>query len=92
MLVSMFVRQQAGPTVKSQNRDDLVVLKELVESGKITPVIDGAYPLSETPKAIARVAPGAPAGRSSSRLWDRTPPSVSDDTRPQVPVAARAVA
>src|SRR6266581_6883173 len=38
LLVSMFVRQQAGPTVKTQNRDDLVVLKGLVESGKVTPV------------------------------------------------------
>ena len=35
MLVSMFVRQQASPTVKTQNHDDLVALKELVEAGKV---------------------------------------------------------
>jgi NADPH:quinone reductase-like Zn-dependent oxidoreductase len=62
MLVSMFVRQQASPTVKTQNHDDLVVLKELVEAGKITPVIDGTYPLNETPKAIERVATGRARG------------------------------
>jgi len=62
MLVSMFVRQQAGPTVKSQNRNDLVVLKELVEAGKVMPVIDATYPLTETPKAIARVATGRTRG------------------------------
>jgi NADPH:quinone reductase-like Zn-dependent oxidoreductase len=56
MLVSMFVRQQASPTVKTQNHDDLVALKALVEDGKITPVIDGTYPLRETAKAIRRVA------------------------------------
>jgi NADPH:quinone reductase-like Zn-dependent oxidoreductase len=62
MLVSMFVRQQASPTVKTQNHDDLVALKELVENGWITPVIDGTYPLNETPKAIGRVAAGHTRG------------------------------
>lgn len=62
MLVSMVVRQQAAPTVKTQNHDDLVVLKELVEAGKIAPVIDGTYPLDEAPKAIARVATGRTRG------------------------------
>jgi NADPH:quinone reductase-like Zn-dependent oxidoreductase len=62
MIVSMFVRQQASPTVKTQNHDDLVALKELVEAGTITPVIDGTYPLSETRKAIGRVASGRARG------------------------------
>jgi NADPH:quinone reductase-like Zn-dependent oxidoreductase len=62
MLVSMFVRQQASPTVKTQNHDDLVALKELVEAGKITPVIGGTYPLTETPKAIDHVAQGHARG------------------------------
>ena len=34
MLVSMVVQQQASPTVKTQNHDDLVALKGLVEAGK----------------------------------------------------------
>ena len=46
MLVSMFVRQQAGPTVKTQNHDDLVALKALVEAGAVTPVIDRHVPAS----------------------------------------------
>jgi NADPH:quinone reductase-like Zn-dependent oxidoreductase len=58
MLVSMFVRQQAGPTVKTQNRDDLVALKDLVEAGTVTPVIGGTYPLPATPVAIGHVAAG----------------------------------
>jgi NADPH:quinone reductase-like Zn-dependent oxidoreductase len=58
MLVSMFVRQQAKPTVKSQNHDDLVALRELVESGTVTPVIGGTYPLAKTADAIDRVAAG----------------------------------
>ena len=62
MLVSMFVRQQASPTVKTQNHDDLVALKGLVEAGKVMPVIDRAYPLTETPEAIGRVATGRARG------------------------------
>jgi NADPH:quinone reductase-like Zn-dependent oxidoreductase len=62
MLVSIFVRQQATPTVKTQNHDDLVALKDLVEVGKITPVIDRTYALPETPKAIDHVATGHARG------------------------------
>jgi NADPH:quinone reductase-like Zn-dependent oxidoreductase len=61
-VVSMFVRQQAGPSVKTQNRADLVALKELVEAGKVTPVIDGTYPLAQTAQAIAHVAAGHARG------------------------------
>jgi NADPH:quinone reductase-like Zn-dependent oxidoreductase len=62
MLASMVVRQQASPTVKTQNRDDLVALKDLVEAGKVTPVIDRTYPLREAPAAIGHVAAGHARG------------------------------
>jgi NADPH:quinone reductase-like Zn-dependent oxidoreductase len=60
--VSLFVRQQLGPSVKSPNRADLVVLKGLLEAGKVTPVIDGVYPLSRTPEAIGHVGEGHARG------------------------------
>ena len=62
MLVSMFVKQQAGPSVKTQNHDDLVALRSLVEAGKVTPVIDRTYPLIETSEAIGHVAAGHARG------------------------------
>ena len=62
MLVSMVVRQQAKPTLKTQNPDDLAVLKELVEAGRITPVIGATFPLSETAAAIDHVAAGHARG------------------------------
>jgi NADPH:quinone reductase-like Zn-dependent oxidoreductase len=62
MLASVVVRQQASPTVKTQNHDDLVVLKGLVEAGKLTPVIDRTYPLTEAPMAIGHVAAGHARG------------------------------
>ncbi len=60
--VSLFVRQQLGPSVKFQNRADLLVLKDLLEAGKITPAIDGTHPLSGTPEAIAHVGDGHARG------------------------------
>jgi NADPH:quinone reductase-like Zn-dependent oxidoreductase len=61
-IVSMFVRQQSKPTVKFQNRADLLVLKELVEAGKLTPVLDATYPLAETREAIGHVGAGHARG------------------------------
>jgi NADPH:quinone reductase-like Zn-dependent oxidoreductase len=62
MVASMLVRQQGKPSVKFQNRADLMALKTLVEAGTITPVIDGTYPLAETPTAIGQVAAGHARG------------------------------
>jgi NADPH:quinone reductase-like Zn-dependent oxidoreductase len=61
-VASMFVRQQGKPSVKFQNHADLVALKDLIEAGKVTPVIDGTYPLRETPKAVGLVAAGHARG------------------------------
>ncbi len=62
MLVSKFVSQQAGPSVKIQNHDDLVALQGYVEAGTVTPVIDRTYPLTETRQAFGHVAGGHVAG------------------------------
>jgi NADPH:quinone reductase-like Zn-dependent oxidoreductase len=61
-LVSLVVRQQGRPSVKTQNRSDLVALKELVEAGKVAPVIGGTYPLDQTADAIAHIAAGHARG------------------------------
>ena len=51
-LLSPFVRQQGPMYFASPNHEDLVALKDLIEAGKITPVIDRTYPLSDTPEAF----------------------------------------
>jgi len=61
-IASMFVRQQARPSVKTQNRADLVALMELVEAGKVTPVIGRTYALDQTAEAISHVAAGHARG------------------------------
>ncbi|MBE9535242.1 MAG: NAD(P)-dependent alcohol dehydrogenase [Proteobacteria bacterium] len=51
-LLSLFMRQQGNMYLSASNNRDLVVLKELIEAGKVTPVIDRTYPLSDTPEAF----------------------------------------
>jgi NADPH:quinone reductase-like Zn-dependent oxidoreductase len=57
------VRQRIRQLSAKVNRDDLVVLKNLIEAGKIRPVIDTAFPLSEVPKAIRRWEDGNSHGK-----------------------------
>jgi len=50
--LSLVMRQHAGMYVAVPNSRTLTTLKELIENGKITPVIDRTYPLSETVAAF----------------------------------------
>ena len=59
---SMFGHQQLGPAIKFQNRADLLVLKDLIEAGKVKPVIDKTYPLAQTGQAIGHVGEGHARG------------------------------
>ncbi len=63
LVLSLFVRQQGRPFVSINNKEDLIVLKKLVESGKVTPVIDRTYPLNETPEAIGYLGEGHVRGK-----------------------------
>jgi NADPH:quinone reductase-like Zn-dependent oxidoreductase len=58
-----FGSQRLGRFLVAPKSEDLVVLKELVEAGKVTPVIDHAYPLSETAQAMDRVGGGHSRGK-----------------------------
>jgi NADPH:quinone reductase-like Zn-dependent oxidoreductase len=62
-VLSMFVHQVGRPYVASENSQDQVVLKELIEAGKITPVIDQTYPLSEAPAALGYIGKGHARGK-----------------------------
>jgi NADPH:quinone reductase-like Zn-dependent oxidoreductase len=62
-LLSPFLRQQGSMYVSKSNNKDLIILKELIESGKITPVIDRTYPFSEIPEALGYVGKGHTRGK-----------------------------
>jgi len=46
------------------SKEDLTTLKELAEAGKITPVIDKIYPLSDGAEAMAHVSEGHAQGKT----------------------------
>ena len=56
-------RQQFGNVLVKPNQEDLLVLKELCESGKVRPVIDRRFPLSEVPAAVRYVEDGHARGK-----------------------------
>ena len=49
--------------VAKSNHEDLVVLKELMEAGKMVPVIDRRYPLNETAQAMRHLIEGGARGK-----------------------------
>jgi NADPH:quinone reductase-like Zn-dependent oxidoreductase len=51
------------PFLAKNSKEDLLVLKELIETGKVRPVIDRTYPLSETAEAIRYVEQGHARGK-----------------------------
>ena len=63
VLVSPFVGQRLRSFFSKPRGADLVVLKELIEAGKVTPVIDRTFPLSETPEAIRYVGERSTQGK-----------------------------
>jgi NADPH:quinone reductase-like Zn-dependent oxidoreductase len=63
LLLSPFVRQRIRVFVVRHNRDDLAVLKDLVEAGKVAPVIDRRYTLSEVPDALRHQGEGHARGK-----------------------------
>ena len=63
LVLSQFTRQTLRRYLSTPNNRDLVVLKELVESGKLTPVIDRTYQLHETPAALRAIEAGHTRGK-----------------------------
>jgi len=55
LVLSRFVSQRLRPVLATPNTNDLVVLKQLIETARITPMIGRTYTLSETSDAIRQL-------------------------------------
>ena len=62
-LISMAGSKKIIFFVTRPNREDLVVIKELLEVGKVVPVIDRRYPLREVADAIRYLEQGHAKGK-----------------------------
>ena len=62
-LVSRFVSQRLVMSLTRASQEDLVFLRELIETGKVRPVIDRTYPLSETAAAFRYLDQGHARGK-----------------------------
>src|ERR671913_372797 len=60
---SLFTEQKLLGLISKERQQDLLTLKDLIEAGKLTPVIDGTYPLSEAAQAIGYLAQGHARGK-----------------------------
>ena len=63
LLLSPFVRQRMRVFVVKHTREDLGVLKQLVEGGRVAPVIDRRYELTEAPQALRHQGEGHTKGK-----------------------------
>jgi NADPH:quinone reductase-like Zn-dependent oxidoreductase len=63
LAISPFVRQRLRMFVAKESGKELEPLIELLEAGKIAPVIDRTYPLDEVPAAIRRMEAGEARGK-----------------------------
>jgi NADPH:quinone reductase-like Zn-dependent oxidoreductase len=62
-VLSPFVRQKLVSCMARSNKQDLTILRDLMEAGKLTPVIDRRYSLSEVPEAIRYLEEGHARGK-----------------------------
>jgi NADPH:quinone reductase-like Zn-dependent oxidoreductase len=62
-VVSLFVGQRLRGLNSKVRQEDLVALKELIEAGKVTPVIDSTFPLVDASEAIRHLEEGHAGGK-----------------------------
>jgi NADPH:quinone reductase-like Zn-dependent oxidoreductase len=62
-LRSRFSEQKLLGLISKERHQDLMTLKDLIEAGNVTPVIDRTYPLSEAAQAIRYLEQGHPRGK-----------------------------
>ena len=61
-VLSRFTPRQAPPSIKFSTRADLLILKELIDAGRVTPLIDRTYPLAHAARAVSHVERGHARG------------------------------
>jgi NADPH:quinone reductase-like Zn-dependent oxidoreductase len=63
VVANAFVSQRLRPLPSRQNQEELFAVTELIDDGKLTPVIDRTYPLADTAEGLRYVEQGHTRGK-----------------------------
>ncbi len=63
VVVNLFVSQRLRPLPAKEKREDLLAVTELIEGGKLTPIVDRTYPLADTAEGLSYVEQGHARGK-----------------------------
>jgi len=62
-VVSRLRKPKMVSFIAKHNKSDQVTIKELIEGGKVTPIVDRVFPLRDTPEAIRYLGEGHPRAK-----------------------------
>jgi NADPH:quinone reductase-like Zn-dependent oxidoreductase len=63
LVVKPFIKQEVGSMLAQMNQKELMILADLIQAGKVTPVIDKTYPFSQLPEAMRYLETGRARGK-----------------------------
>jgi len=63
LVISKFTKHNIPPFLAKRSKEDLVALSELIESGKMKPVIDRKYPMAQVAEAVTYLEAGHARGK-----------------------------
>jgi len=63
LLLSPFISQKMGMMMAEIRQEDLTIMRDLMEAGKVTPVVDRTYPLSQVREAMKYLEAGHARGK-----------------------------
>lgn len=77
-LVSMTSSKKIANFIQKISQQDLLFLKELMEQGKLSPMIDKSYPLADVPDAIRYLESGKAKGKLVIKVTPTTAPAFTE--------------
>jgi NADPH:quinone reductase-like Zn-dependent oxidoreductase len=82
LVLKRFVTQEMSMMLAEMNRKDLTILADLIQTGKVKPVIDRAYTLSQLPEALAYLEEGHARGKVVITVGDNIGPFAAINRAP----------
>jgi NADPH:quinone reductase-like Zn-dependent oxidoreductase len=64
VVVNLFVSQRLRPLPSKQKREELLAVTDLIEGGKLTPIVDRTYTMAETAEGLSYVEQGHARGKA----------------------------